>query len=707
MVNQESDASQTHLLSQEDDRQLCDSCHSIDLRKLLKTEGQVNFGHIENVSERSHCSFCKLITLLVYKEWLRVSRPTPKEMNQSGVGHCFVTVGDNRIGVSVPLPVTSIGAGPGQVLSRSAHLVAQDAALLGLELVQSGRILGSAVDLDLVRSWIDGCNEQHDKICIVTPGRSGAFARNLRVIDVRRKCITLAEEGCRYIALSYVWGGIQMLSLGTQNRTRMEEEGALLEEAESVPSVVKDAMQLVAGLGERYLWIDALCILQDDPEQKHQQISQMAAVYQNSYLTLIAHSSRHANDGLAGVDRRPRRTSQRVFHLQGLRFVDALSILPNDRTSYVWDSRAWTYQEEYLSRRRLYLTDEGANFECQKWNVHDDVHLIKSPRIDTLSKPRVDSVDPEIPGYTSPKMALFPKYADQVTAYSRRQLSYPSDILNAFAGIAAVWKDALGWELIEGLPALALEYALHWRPAQLCRRRTWSSTDAATPRQVPSWSWAGWIGQVFYGSIGPNNTRSETTLTRLLPNCQLRGDQKPVTAVEIRSAVASFQVSNRQVFLAVTPVSSLVSVSLGIHDASGRRCGIARGLSLPSIEEDQAEEEAQRPHQYDLVLLSRSNSFPTRSSFMLEARWLTLGAHEDARNHLGRLRADVEWPPLGSDAEFDLACFPDEEWKALNVLILKRKGEEEKEGYERVGIGIIHEDAWKAASPEERTILVV
>lgn len=668
----------------------------------MKTEVQVNFGHIKDVSKRRHCPFCKLVAGLVYEDWLRLSRPTPEGVNQPGVGHCYVNVGDNRIGVNLPLPVTSIGAGPGQVLSRTARLVAQDAVLLGLGSARSGRILGSAVDLDLVRSWIDGCNEQHDEICVVGSGGSEALAKNLRVVDVHRKCVTLAEGGCRYIALSYVWGGVRMLSLGTQNRTRMEREGALLEEAERVPSVVKDAMELVSELGERYLWVDALCILQDDPEQKHEQISQMAAVYQNSYLTLIAHSSRDATDGLPGVGSRPRTTSQRVFYLQGLRFVDAFSIPPDGTTSYAWDSRAWTYQEECLSRRRLYLTDEGANFQCRKWNVHDEMDLINPPSGAGLSMPGVDSVDSEILAYGSSKIPLFDTYARQVATYSRRQLSYPSDILNAFAGIAAVWKDAVGWELIEGLPASALEYALHWHPAELCRRRIWSSTDATTPRQVPSWSWAGWIGQVSYDTIRPDDTRLETTVTRLLPNCQLRG-RREATAVGIRSAVASFEVSNRDVFLAVTPVSSLasvsVSVSLGIHDASGRRCGIARGLSLPLIEG-----EAQRPNLYELVLLSRSDTFPARGTYLPEAQWVTLAAHEDARHHLGRLRADVEWPPLGTDCEFDLDCFPDGYWKALNVLILKRKDEE---AYERVGIGIVHEDAWKAASPVQRSILVV
>lgn len=67
-----------------------------------------------------------------------------------------------------------------------------------------------------------------------------------------------------------------------------------------IPRTILHAIQLTELLGERYLWCDALCVLQDD-ENKHIELANMASIYVNASLTIIAANSDNANHGLPGL----------------------------------------------------------------------------------------------------------------------------------------------------------------------------------------------------------------------------------------------------------------------------------------------------------------------------------------------------------------------------------------------------------------------
>lgn len=117
----------------------------------------------------------------------------------------------------------------------------------------------------------------------------------------------------------------------------------------------------------RYLWVDALCIVQDSEKDKHKQIDRMDGIYSSALLTIVAASGKHADDGLAGISR-ARKISQRVELVDGLMFAlplpDHMS-LESDRSLF-WNSRGWTYQEKVLSKRLLVFTDYQVYFKCSK-----------------------------------------------------------------------------------------------------------------------------------------------------------------------------------------------------------------------------------------------------------------------------------------------------------------------------------------------------
>jgi hypothetical protein len=95
------------------------------------------------------------------------------------------------------------------------------------------------------------------------------------VIDLQKMSIGPAPVDCRYIALSYVWGRIteKWLTLTRENMVLMRERNSLLEAR--LPQTIRDTIQLCTDLGERYLWVDSLCIVQDDPVFQKQQIDIM------------------------------------------------------------------------------------------------------------------------------------------------------------------------------------------------------------------------------------------------------------------------------------------------------------------------------------------------------------------------------------------------------------------------------------------------
>lgn len=103
------------------------------------------------------------------------------------------------------------------------------------------------------------------------------------------------EEGetGEYVALSYCWGGSQ--SLITTTATAQEFTDGI--PTSKLPKTIVDAINVTHRLGLRLLWVDALCIIQDDPEDVAREISKMAQIYQEATVTVSAASARSVYDG--------------------------------------------------------------------------------------------------------------------------------------------------------------------------------------------------------------------------------------------------------------------------------------------------------------------------------------------------------------------------------------------------------------------------
>ncbi|KAH8880980.1 heterokaryon incompatibility, partial [Thozetella sp. PMI_491] len=155
-----------------------------------------------------------------------------------------------------------------------------------------------------------------------------------------------------YIALSYVWGPAPRKYLTKPNTVL----GPL-------PQAIEDAMEVVRNLGKRFLWVDAVCIDQDDPSHKETQIGVMGRIYRAAWATIINVSGASADHPIPRV-RDTTRFRQLQFSDGERQYVSTLPALNAYLRQSPWSSRGWVLQEGLMSRRCIYFTHSQVYFEC-------------------------------------------------------------------------------------------------------------------------------------------------------------------------------------------------------------------------------------------------------------------------------------------------------------------------------------------------------
>jgi hypothetical protein len=190
---------------------------------------------------------------------------------------------------------------------------------------------GTMTRLDIMKTWIKACDEHHDSCCRISKADANIWP--IWIIDVVDECIVEGDIADRYLTLSYVWGGVQTLQATTSNIERLKQPGSLASDQLVLPKTIRQALEITRLLGERYIWIDQLSILQDDYEHKQTQIEHMAEIYANSYLTLLAVTGDTADHGLVhDINQTMNQTS---FNL------DWRSVL-SEAQNYIQYSSTWT-----------------------------------------------------------------------------------------------------------------------------------------------------------------------------------------------------------------------------------------------------------------------------------------------------------------------------------------------------------------------------
>ena len=179
--------------------------------------------------------------------------------------------------------------------------------------------------------------------------------RIIEIIDSVDKCqLKLRDissiENAPYAALSYCWGGEQVVKCTTDtiNTWLIEIPFGIL------PKTIQDSVTVCRRLAIRYLWIDSLCIVQDDTPEKSFEIAQMPHIYRNARLTIAAARARTVREGFLH-HRTATEHIQDIFELPycGPGADGSITLFRTELGPEPIDERAWTLQERLLSPRTL------------------------------------------------------------------------------------------------------------------------------------------------------------------------------------------------------------------------------------------------------------------------------------------------------------------------------------------------------------------
>lgn len=320
---------------------------------------------------------------------------------------------------------------------------------------------------------------------------------------------------------SYTWGKIDPLVLLASNAAELYKKDALRLHQSRLPVTIQDAISLCAQLGERYLWVDSLCIMQDTSD-KHSQIQQMDRVYYNAAWCIVAAAGRDANAGLPGVSR-PRELSQRIVDVAGVQLTNLIPPLSQSVMQTFWQKRAWCFQEDLLSLHKVIFTADQTYYHCPHGEHSEDTHgsAHTQSEVVSLDLPWLSKLD---------ERSNWSIYCETIDDYTDRRLSFEADALNAFAGISAFLSRLLfaGCPFIMGIPACSLDAGLLWVPNGKLERRS----------GFPSWSWAGWKGcGLWSDSLAnvsyPRTEDHEKEFERTIPQVQwhLNDQEKLATGI--------------------------------------------------------------------------------------------------------------------------------------------------------------------------------
>lgn len=369
--------------------------------------------------------------------------------------------------------------------------------------------------------------EGRTQMCQSTENADGTFLPS-RLLDLfpvpahTAGCIRLVEsihleKGVRYAALSYCWGDVKPTILTTKANLDSQQQNI---EFSALPQCLRDAVTVARSLEIGYLWIDALCIIQDDGDDWARESATMWQLFQNAHVTIAAAASESFDEGF--LTRRP-------FEAFGMNFMSALNpqavgkfaltTIPNlvrfghkpysretpegNLWNCKWDTRGWVWQEQQLSKRLLVFGKRMIHFKCDH-------------------RTRIEIEDHEPFANPPPGEACRGSWTELLQDYTPKHFTFLQDKLAAISGLAkqidqnSIMRGEGPAQYLAGIwycsqrrkPQKGWQHQLLWRlecPSQSFQQmlERLKCTDPRT-YTAPSWSWASreegasWDGSTLY-----------------------------------------------------------------------------------------------------------------------------------------------------------------------------------------------------------------
>jgi hypothetical protein len=305
-----------------------------------------------------------------------------------------------------------------------------------------------------------------------------------------------------YITLSHRWTDPMKLKLTSATMAQYQ----LGIQLSDLPSVFRDAVQVCQYLDISYLWIDALCILQDEDQLDWDVESQnMYSVYSHAYLNISASSSLPEENSLFRVRDADNNLPSRLELDSSGELIEYFVL-----DSYLWpnmvdqsplNNRGWVYQERFLARRVIHFGQTQLAWECRHFEALE-MFPRGLPRTTTstfMSKPDFYEMLKTLrqnPDTTDTDFADF--WQILVTNYARCDLTRRQDRSTAFEGIVKAVATRNRSRCVAGVWEHNLEYDLAWSRIDVKEESYLSSGRLPG---VPSWSWIGVEGAVSFPAL--------------------------------------------------------------------------------------------------------------------------------------------------------------------------------------------------------------
>lgn len=321
--------------------------------------------------------------------------------------------------------------------------------------------------LPVVKSWLRECVDSHD--CVLV-----SSSLPTRLLSIKKDPIHIVNTSklpidTKYCTLSHCWGPNPDLTWQLKWSNLKSYETRIPSKA--LFKTFQDAIYIASSLGIEYLWIDSLCIIQQDAEDFQREATRMSTIYGNSYLNIVATSAANGSEGC--FPSKPFLPFSKVEIKVGGQYYQAR---PKHLYNYGLSntpvsSRAWCFQERILAPRTLHFSKAQLFWDCNsKFEAECFPSVFPGSDYSWLQKKELGSHWPEM-----------------VYQYTGCELSDPNDKLIAFAGVIKRMEQQLQDKCHAGIWENNIESNLLWsyfRPKPVREYR------------APSWSWASIDGEI-------------------------------------------------------------------------------------------------------------------------------------------------------------------------------------------------------------------
>lgn len=292
-----------------------------------------------------------------------------------------------------------------------------------------------------------------------------------------------------YAALSHAWGSGSRFQTIKANYEEYQKGFPI----DSLPRTFNEAVQVVQALGYKHIWIDALCIIQDDKDDLAKELPIMGDIYRHADLAIYAQNSRNSYSGFFH-QRNAQHCHPCIVPITAITeqgpMTEQVTLSTTCNGPDYLESRGWILQERVLSSRCLMFGKQMA-WACTMGEAQETRPALRDRPAHTKGSflAIAENLRGVLFGSTQSARSQFDIWYTTVEEYGKKDLSFHSDNLKAISGLAALFHKSQKTTYLAGLWKEDLERGLAWYV------RINDSRQCSKEPDGPSWSWAS-VGKI-------------------------------------------------------------------------------------------------------------------------------------------------------------------------------------------------------------------